>query len=112
MSGVNLCPSSIDCDDDSAKQLKATYKTCSQWKKDNPKDEFIQEMITPNPLTPEPICPNRAAAEALYDAMKDCMCGLSTGAIVGIVIGSLAFIAIVVFIVLRMRKKKGKRRKK
>lgn len=56
---------------------------------------------------------SKSDAEKVYNKSYDCACGgLSTGAIVGIVIGSLAFIAIVVFIVLRMRKKKGKRRKK
>jgi len=49
---------------------------------------------------------SKSVAEKLQSQLENCACGLSTGAIVGIVVGSLAFIAIIVFIVLRMRRKK------
>jgi hypothetical protein len=47
-----------------------------------------------------------------YNKTQDCACGLSTGAIVGIVVGSLAFIALVIFLVVRYGKRGKKRKKK
>ena len=55
---------------------------------------------------------NQSDAEKYYNKTLSCACDLSTGAIVGIVVGSVAFDAIIIFIILRMRKYKMKTLKK
>ena len=89
MSVVNACPPlNQSCGDD--------VPSCSDVKKNKNSSILGFQMLG---------C-SKSDAEKLQNEMENCACGLSTGAIVGIVVGSLAFIAIVVFIVLRMRRKK------
>ena len=49
---------------------------------------------------------NQSDAIKVYNKTLSCACDLSTGAIVGIVVGSIAFIALVIALVMYMRKKK------
>jgi len=100
---LDKCSQKVNCD----KRKSENNMTCSQWKNNNLSlDQFVKMATTPNFLG-EIDCASKSKAEAFYKAVKKCYCGLSTGTIVGIVIGSLAFIVIVVFIVLQMRKKQG-----
>ena len=98
MSGGNACPPlNQSCSD----VLGTDPPSCSDVKKN--KTSFIEAMQLPPPFGAG--C-SKSVAEKLQNELENCACGLSTGAIVGIVVGSLAFIAIIVFIVLRMRRKK------
>ena len=109
-SSFGLCSTSVNCAD----KPKSDHTTCSQWVKDQESlDQFVKMATTPlvvKGVSLPAMCASKSKAKAFYNAMKKCYCGgSSTGAIIGIVIGSLALIAIVVFVALRMsKKKKGK----
>ena len=60
-------------------------------------------------LKPFADCDKNKATDA-YNHMHDCLCGggLSKGAIIGIIIGGIAFISLILLIIYLTGKKKGK----
>jgi hypothetical protein len=113
-SSFGFCSTSVNCAD---VKSKSDHTTCSQWvKAQGSLDQFVKILTTPlvvKGVSISAMCASKSKAKAFYNALKKCYCGGSSmGAIIGIVIGSLALIAIVVFVALRMSKKKKRKKGK
>jgi len=88
---IEEVPKNINC-----KDIDTTKYTCKDLKQFGSRKKFVDSI---GQICKKSDHPNGMIA--FYDKMHDCVCGksLSTGAIVGIILGSIALVALVAIII-------------